>query len=92
MLPSAYRPHLIRRNGDVLPAVLVDGFVAGVWRPVDGGIEVRAFHRLPGATWQDLSAEAQTLVGFLADREPDVYRRYRHWWDSLPGVEVRVLP
>ena len=47
VLPDAYRPHVIRRNGDVLPTVLVDGQVAGVWRSFDGAIEVAAFHALP---------------------------------------------
>ena len=42
IIPEAIRKHLIRVNGDVLPALLVDGYVAGVWRPVDGGIEATA--------------------------------------------------
>ncbi|MDQ0792270.1 hypothetical protein [Streptomyces sp. B1I3] len=29
---------------------------------------------------------------FLADHEPAVCSRYRHWWAELPGVESRVLP
>ncbi|MDZ7801813.1 MAG: crosslink repair DNA glycosylase YcaQ family protein [Trueperaceae bacterium] len=47
VIPEDYRPHVIRRNGDVLPSVLVDGMVAGVWRHADGGIEVIAFGRYP---------------------------------------------
>jgi hypothetical protein len=31
-------------------------------------------------------------VAFLADREPTVYRRYAHWWTTLPSAEVRLLP
>ena len=38
--------------------VLVDGYVAGVWRPVEAGIEATAFHRLPGDAWTGLAAEA----------------------------------
>ncbi|MEV2211992.1 hypothetical protein AB0H86_11125 [Streptomyces sp. NPDC050997] len=30
----------------MLPTLLVDGLVAGVRRPVEGGIEARAFHDL----------------------------------------------
>jgi hypothetical protein len=30
-------------QGDVLPAVLVDGYVAGVWRVVDRGVEILPF-------------------------------------------------
>ena len=92
LIPPDYRPHVIRRNGDVLPSLLVDGFVAGVWRPVEGGVEATAFHRLPEGVWQGLAAEAAGLVAFLADRDPVVYRRYRRWWQTLPGAEVRVLP
>lgn len=87
------RPHVIRRNGDTLPALLIDGYVAGVWRPVDGGIEATAFRHLDDAAWAGLAAEASALVGFLAGRDPAVYRRYGHWWaKGLPGADVRLLP
>ena len=36
VIPDAHRQHVIRRNGDVLPTVLVDGLVRGVWRSVAG--------------------------------------------------------
>jgi hypothetical protein len=92
MAPAAYRPVIQRTNGDVLPTLLVDGQVAGVWRPVDGGIEATAFHKLPKAAWTGLAAEAAALVAFLAGREPTVYSRYAHWWTKgLPAAEVRVL-
>lgn len=91
IIPPAYRALVTRRNGDVLPTLLVDGFVAGVWRPVEGGIEATAFHRLSDDAWASLEDEARTLVAFLADREPTVYRRYAHWWTDLPSDEVRVL-
>ncbi len=32
-----------------------------------------------------------SLLAFLADREPTVYSRYAHWWNTLPSAEVRVL-
>ena len=66
--------------------------VAGVWRPVDGQIEATAFHPLPDDVWDGLAAEARALLAFLADREPDVYRRYNHWWKKLPAGETRLLP
>ncbi|MEW2624946.1 winged helix DNA-binding domain-containing protein [Streptomyces sp. NPDC048106] len=91
VIPPAYRPLVIRRNGDVLPTLLVDGYVAGVWRPVDGGVEATAFHPLSPATWDGLAAEAQSLRAFLGDREAEVYRRYHHWWAKLPEAEVRML-
>ena len=91
MLPPEYRPLVIRRNGDVLPALLVDGYVCGVWRPTAGGIEATAFHELADTAWDGLAAEARALVTFLADREPAVYRRYARWWATLPSAEVRIL-
>lgn len=92
VIPAEYRPLVIRRNGDVLPTLLVDGYVAGVWRPTAGGIEATAFRELSPATWDGLAAEAQSLRAFLGDREAEVYSRYHHWWAKLPGGgEVRML-
>lgn len=92
IIPPDYRKLLIRKNGDVLPSLLVDGYVAGVWRPVDGQIEATAFHPLSDDAWEGLAAEAGSLLTFLAGREPDVYRRYNHWWAKLPAGETRLLP
>ncbi|MEU7744596.1 winged helix DNA-binding domain-containing protein [Nonomuraea sp. NPDC049158] len=93
VIPPEYRPIVIRRNGDVLPTLLVDGFVAGVWRPVEGGIEATAFHHLDDEAWKGLATEAEALAAFLADRGTTVYRRYAHWWTKqLPSAEVRLLP
>jgi Winged helix DNA-binding domain len=91
VIPQEYRAVVTRRNGDVLPTVLVDGYVAGVWRAVEDGIEVTAFRRLSDETWIALAAEARRLITFLADREPRVYSRYGHWWSHLPNATVRVL-
>ncbi|MGW0579916.1 winged helix DNA-binding domain-containing protein [Streptomyces sp. NPDC002920] len=92
VIPPAYRPLVIRSNGDVLPTLLVDGYVAGVWRPVDrGGIEATAFRPLPPAAWDGLASEAESLTALLADRETAVYSRYHHWWAKLPEAEVRLL-
>jgi len=92
VIPPAYRALVIRRNGNVLPTLLVDGHVAGVWRPAGDGIEATAFHELLERAWQGLADEARALVSFLAARDPAVYRRYAHWWKELPAAEVRVLP
>ena len=91
VIPPDYRRLVIQQNGDVLPTLLVDGYVAGVWRPVEGGIEATAFHKLSREAWTGLASEAADLVAFLADREPMVYRRYAHWWTKLPSAEVRLL-
>ncbi|MFD4029794.1 winged helix DNA-binding domain-containing protein [Streptomyces sp. NPDC058637] len=93
VIPPAYRKLVIRVNGDVLPTLLVDGYVAGVWRPRDGGIEATAFHPLPDHVWEGLAAEARALVTFLAPRDPGVYGRYDHWWDKgMPAAETRIIP
>jgi Winged helix DNA-binding domain len=92
VIPPDHRRLVARSNGDVLPALLVDGYVAGVWRPVQGGIEATAFQPLPELAWAGLAAEAQALLALLADREPTVYRRHARWWAALPSAEVRVLP
>ncbi|MFB7453580.1 winged helix DNA-binding domain-containing protein [Streptomyces sp. NPDC056194] len=93
VIPPAYRKQVIRVNGDTLPTLLVDGYVAGVWRPVDGGIEASAFHPLTAADWEGLAAEAASLGTLLAARDPRVYGRYDHWWaKGIPAAETRVLP
>ena len=91
VIPEAYRKLVTRTNGDVLPTLLVDGHVAGVWRPLDSGIEATAFEPLDDASWDGIEAEARSLAGFLADRDPTAYRRYGRWWEALPAAEVRVL-
>jgi len=89
VIPPAYRTHVVRRNGDVLPTVLVDGYVAGVWRPRAGAIEVTAFHALGDDDWDGIEREARELLAFLADRDGAVYGRFGHWWSRLPGAQVR---
>jgi hypothetical protein len=91
-IPPEHRTAVIRRNGDVLPALLVDGQVSGVWRPVDGTIEATAFRSLPDEAWEGLAAEARGLLELLADRDPAIYRRYASWWSDLPAVDVLRLP
>jgi hypothetical protein len=91
IVPPGYRPHVVRRNGDVLPTVLVDGYVAGVWRVFDDGIEVTAFHPLPESVWDGIQGEAAALLAFLSARDEAVYGRFGHWWSTLPAAEVRVV-
>lgn len=91
IIPDDYRAHVIRRNGDVLPTVLVDGYVSGVWRPNDSGIEVHAFRPLSDRDWTDLAHEASQLSALITSRDPHTYRRYARWWDRLPPAERRTL-
>jgi hypothetical protein len=85
VIPDQHRPHVIRRNGDVLPTVLVDGRVRGVWRASTDAIEVRALEPLDDATLGGLDDEARDLRRLLADREPAVFSRFGRWWDLLPA-------
>lgn len=91
IIPPEIRKLVIRTNGDVLPTLLVDGLVAGVWRPAEDGIEATAFEPLGDDAWEGLEAEAVALRRMLAGRDPLVYARYGRWWSSLPNGEVRVL-
>jgi len=91
VIPPEYRSIVIRTNGDTLPTLLVDGYVAGIWRTVDDGIEATAFHKLPAEVWKELGVEARALTKFLAKRDPHPYSRYNHWWAKLPDYETRVL-
>ena len=90
-IDPAHRRHVARINGDTLPAVLVDGYVAGIWRATEAGIEITALERLSDDVWDGLAAEARSLRAVLAERELIPYRRYLHWWDKLPRAEVRTL-
>jgi hypothetical protein len=92
LIPPSVRKLVIRANGDVLPTVLVDGQVAGVWRTIDDHLEVTAFAPLDRRTWDELAAEAAALGTWLAARDTHPYRRYDHWWAKLPPAEVRLLP
>ncbi len=85
VIPDEHRTHVIRRNGDVLPTVLVGGLVRGVWRATGDAIEVRALEPLADATLESLDVEARDLRRFLADREPTVFSRVGQWWDRLPN-------
>jgi hypothetical protein len=84
VIPDEHRAHVIRRNGDVLPTVLVGGRVRGVWRASVDGIQVRALEPMDDATLAQLDDEARDLRRFLADREPAVFSRFGRWWDHLP--------
>lgn len=91
IIPDPYRKVAIRSNGDVLPTLLVDGQVAGLWRALEHGVEASAFQPLPEPVWDQLEAEAHQLCRFLASRDAEVYRRYHHWWDKIPDLEPRLL-
>ncbi|WP_251153044.1 winged helix DNA-binding domain-containing protein [Cellulosimicrobium sp. Marseille-Q4280] len=91
VVPPDVRPLVTRSNGDVLPTVLVDGYVVGVWRPVAEGVEVTTYRSVPDDAWPALEAEARSLVAFLAGRDPAPFARYGHWWAKLPAGDVRTI-
>jgi hypothetical protein len=57
---------VIGANGDVAQTFLVDGFVAGTWRVVDGRVVVEPFARLERAVRSEVEDEAGRLEAFLA--------------------------
>lgn len=91
IIPEHYRSHVIRRNGDVLPTVLVDGRVAGVWKGGADGIEVGAFEPFDADTWDALDNEARNIHTLLADRSLNVFGRLGTWWPKLPFTSTRLI-
>ena len=66
ILPEKFRGTVIRKNGDVLPTVLVDGFVAATWN-VDRrrGLEIEPLRRLTKAERAEIDDEGERLVEFV---------------------------
>jgi hypothetical protein len=93
IIPPDHRRLVVRSNGDVLPTILVGGYVAGVWRHVDDAIEISAFEPLSDEAWTGLATEARSLLKLLGPRAHRVFGRYGRWWKTLPGsIEVeRIL-
>ncbi len=65
VLPERFRRTVIASNGDVLDTFLVDGFVAGSWRRVNGRVVAEPFEPLPLAARRDVDDEARRLAAFL---------------------------
>jgi len=68
ILPEKFRSTVIRKNGDVLPTVLVDGFVAATWN-IDQkrGLEIEALQRLTKTERAEIDDEGERLVEFFRD-------------------------
>ncbi|MGZ8707399.1 MAG: winged helix DNA-binding domain-containing protein [Gaiellaceae bacterium] len=66
ILPEKFRTTVIRKNGDVLPTVLVDGLVAATWN-VDRkrGLELEPLRRLTKAERAEIDEEGERLVEFV---------------------------
>lgn len=55
------------RNGGMASTIFVDGYLEGLWRPVDGRVEiVDLFRRLTGAEQRELDAEVAGVEKLLA--------------------------
>jgi hypothetical protein len=65
ILPEHYRKTVIRKNGDVLPTFLVDGFVAGSWSVTKKRLKLDPFEPLPRKIRAELDVEGSRLLGFL---------------------------
>jgi hypothetical protein len=72
ILPDAYRSAVIKKNGDFLPTVLVDGLVAGLWsvdeRRSEAVLTITPLRKLPVAARREVEAEGERLVGFVAPK------------------------
>jgi hypothetical protein len=71
-------------NGMFASTFLVDGFVAGVWRVMDGHIELAAFRSLSGRDREAVEHEAETLAPFwtgepLRPKWTDVWKLPGKW-------------
>ena len=68
VLPEKFRPAVFKNNGDLLPTVLVDGFVSAVWN-VDksGRLEVTPLRRLSRAERAQVDAEGERLMAFVSE-------------------------
>jgi hypothetical protein len=65
ILPAHLREAVIRRNGDIRPTFLADGFVAGTWNLDRERVEVEPFDPLPAEARNELKREARALESWL---------------------------
>jgi len=69
ILPERYRKAIVRTVGRIMPSVLVDGFVAGIWKITASGqrarLEVTLFAPMPEGARHELEAEAWQLMRAL---------------------------
>jgi DNA glycosylase AlkZ-like len=68
ILPETFRGTVIRKNGDVLPTVLVDGFVAATWNVDEKGrLEIKPLRTLTRHERAEIDDEGERLVEFFRD-------------------------
>ena len=67
ILPERYRPLIFTsKTPHSVGTFLVDGAVAGTWRPARGRVETQTFERLPAARRREVDEEAERLAAFHA--------------------------
>jgi hypothetical protein len=67
ILPEPYRPRIFTsKTPHSVGTFLVDGVVAGTWRPERGRIVTKPFERLSRETKRELDEEAERLAAFHA--------------------------
>ncbi len=75
IIPDRHRPWLASRNGMVPGTVLVDGFVAGMWRSRRGRgaltLTVELFQRVSPEDEAAAAEQAESLAAFLARPDDD---------------------
>jgi hypothetical protein len=66
ILPEKFRSTVIGKNGDVLPTVLVDGFVAATWDlGTKRGLTITPLRRLTKPERAEIDNEGERLVAFF---------------------------
>ena len=66
ILPERHRKRIFNtKMPQSVGTFLVDGAVAGAWRPRDGWIDIEPFEHLTRARRREVDAEAERLLGFL---------------------------
>lgn len=66
ILPEQFRSRVIKKNGDVVPTILVDGFVAATWDlGTKRGLTITPLRRLTRQERSEIDDEGERLVGFF---------------------------
>jgi hypothetical protein len=68
ILPEKFRATVIGKNGDVLPTILVDGFVAGTWE-IDKKAKlcIKSLRPLSRIERSEIDAEGERLLAFVSN-------------------------
>ncbi len=80
LLPEAFRDVVIKKNGDFLPTILVDGVVAGLWAVAvtkgEAVLTISSFTKVVAGARTELESEAERLVRLV---EPEATSHAAAW-------------